>query len=182
MVPTPTLDVLRQLLRPAAVGLLLALLTVLYGQAMGVAFGVNEDAIKSRLKDSAVAVQATAYQGNSDAMKAVLEKSWAYMKRAHLHAGGMGTTALVLIVLVALLGVSSRMTLILSLGLGAGGLGYSVYWMWAGFRAPGLGGTGAAKASLQWLALPCAAAFCAATVVAMVLVGRRLLAPADRSG
>ena len=36
---------------------------------------------------------------------------------------------------------------VLSLALGIGGLGYSVFWMWAGCIAPGMGFTGAAKES-----------------------------------
>lgn len=160
-------------LRAAWLGLGFAVLTVIFGQGMGIVFGVNEAAIKSRLSASAAAVQGTAYKNDATAAKAVLDKSWVYMQRAHLHAGGMGTTALVLIVLLCLLGASRRMTAILGAGLGVGGLGYSVYWMWAGFLAPGLGGTTAAKESLSWLAMPSSGAFVLATVgVFVVLLGR----------
>jgi multisubunit Na+/H+ antiporter MnhB subunit len=51
-----------------------------------------------------------------------------------------------------------------------GGLGYSLFWMWAGFRAPGLGGTAAAKESLKWLAMPTSGAFVLATAAVLVLV------------
>ena len=61
---------------------------------MGIAFGLNEDLIKDRLKAEAVSVQDTIYNNDAAAMKAVTDKSWSYMKRAHLHAGGMGTTAI----------------------------------------------------------------------------------------
>jgi len=44
-------------LHAASFGLLLAVLTVLFGQAMGIVFGANEDAIKSRLKASAATVR-----------------------------------------------------------------------------------------------------------------------------
>lgn len=46
-------------LRAASVGLLFAILTILFGQGMGVVFGLNEDAIKDQLKSDAVAVQET---------------------------------------------------------------------------------------------------------------------------
>ncbi len=137
---------------------------------MGIYFGLNEQAIKSQLKASATAVRETVYQGNDAAMKTVLDNSWNYMKRAHLHAGGMGTTAFALMIMVGLLGTSRRVTLLLGLALGVGGLGYSVYWMWAGFRAPGLGSTTAAKESLKWLAMPTSGMFVLATVAVLVLL------------
>jgi hypothetical protein len=37
-------------IRPALAGMLLAVLTLLFGFALGIVFGANEDAIKSRLK------------------------------------------------------------------------------------------------------------------------------------
>lgn len=41
-------------LRAATAGLMLAILTILFGQGMGIVFGLNEDVIMSRLKaDSA---------------------------------------------------------------------------------------------------------------------------------
>lgn len=157
-------------LRAASLGLALSVLTLLFGQGMGIVFGLNEDAIKDSLSASASEVRETVYKSDDDAMKAVLSKSWTYMKRAHLHAGGMGTTAVALIVVLCLLGVSSRASAAISIALGAGGLGYSVFWMWAGFRAPGLGSTGAAKESLSWLAMPSSGAFVLATVAVLVLI------------
>ena len=155
-------------LRAASLGLVLAILTILFGQGMGVVFGLNEDAIKSRLKASAAAVRESVYKGDDAAIKAVLDKSWVYMQRAHLHSGGMGTTALGLIVLVCLIGGARRVIAAVSLGLGAGGFGYSIFWMWAGFRAPGLGGTGVAKESLKWLAMPSSGTFALATAGVLI--------------
>ena len=87
-----------------------------------------------------------------------------------LHAGGMGTTALGLILLVGLLGTPRRWTTVLGVALGAGGFGYSFYWMWAGFRALGLGSTGLAKESLKWLAMPSSGAFVLATVAVLFVL------------
>jgi hypothetical protein len=154
----------------ALLGLIFSLLTIMYGQGMGIFFGVNEDAIKHQLKSSAMEVRETVYQGNDAAMKTVLDSSWNYMKRAHLHAGGMGTTAFALMVAVALLGIPRGRALVLGLALGLGGLGYSLYWMWAGFRAPGLGSTAAAKESLKWLAMPASGMFVLATLTVLVLL------------
>jgi hypothetical protein len=166
-------DVSRSLatsVRAASVGLALAVLTILFGQGMGIVFGLNEDAIKGRLKASAAQAHDSAYNSDEAAIKAVLDKSWIYMQRAHLHAGGMGITALGLIIFVCLLNVSPRVTVAISIGLGAGGLGYSIYWMWAGFRAPVLGGTTAAKESLKWLAMPSSGAFVLATMAVLILL------------
>jgi hypothetical protein len=157
-------------LRAASLGLVLAVLTILYGQGMGIVFGLNEDVIKSRLKASTAEVRDTVYKGNDAAIKAVQDKSWNYMQRAHLHAGGMGTTAVSLIVVLCLLGTSRRATAAIGFALGAGRFGYSVFWMWAGFRAPALGSTGAAKESLKWLAMPSSGAFVLATVAVLVLL------------
>lgn len=157
-------------LHAALVGMTFALLTIMYGQGMGIFFGVNEDAIKHQLKSSAMEVRETVYKGNDAALKTVLDNSWNYMKRAHLHAGGMGTTAFALMIALGLLGTSRRVTLILGLALGGGGLGYSLYWMFAGFRAPGLGSTGAAKESLKWLAMPTSGMFVLATLTVLVLL------------
>jgi hypothetical protein len=149
---------------------MLAVLTILFGQGMGIVFGLNEDMIKLRLKADAAEVQGTIYKNDPMASKAVIDKSWNYMQRAHLHAGGMGTTAVALIIVLCLVGASGKVTTLISLALGAGGLGYSLFWMWAGFRAPALGSTGVAKESLRWLAMPSAGGFVIATFVELIVI------------
>jgi hypothetical protein len=148
----------------------LADFTILFGQGMGIVFGLNEDLIKSRLKSDAAEVQTTIYKDDQVASKAVTDKSWNYMQRAHMHAGGLGTTAVVLIVVLCLVGAPHVATMLISLVLGAGGLGYSIFWMWAGFRAPGLGSTGAANKSLEWLAMPSSGGFVLATIAVLFFV------------
>ena len=173
LISKPTMNITLPItlnLRAASLGLTLAVLTLLFGQGMGIVFGLNEDAIKERLSASAAEVRETVYKSDDAAIKAVLNKSWTYMKRAHLHAGGMGTTALALILVLCLLGVSHRIIVTIGACLGAGGLGYSIFWLWAGFRAPGLGSTGAAKESLKWLAMPSSGAFVLATIAVLILL------------
>jgi hypothetical protein len=161
--------------RAALPGFLLATLTILLGFALGGLFGLNEDAIKSRLEARAAAVETTVYRGDASAADAVLAKSWTYMQRAHLHAGATGTAAVALIGMLVLVGVAPRSVRITGWLLGLGALGYSAFWLWAGFRAPGLGGTGAAKESLRWLAMPSAGAILLGTLCAMVLVTVRMV-------
>lgn len=157
-------------LRPALPGLFLAVLTLLFGFGLGILFGLNEDLVKDRLKASAAEVLEPVYHGDDTAAKPVLDKSWTYMKRAHLHAGSLGTAAIGMILVVCLLGTRPGITRAISLGLGVGGLGYSVFWLWAGFRAPALGSTGVAKESLKWLAMPSSGAVVVATVAVAVLL------------
>jgi multisubunit Na+/H+ antiporter MnhB subunit len=161
---------IRSRLSIMGVGLCLAIITVLYGQFMGLTFGLNEDAIKGQLSSSAAAVRETVYKGNDAKITATVDKSWVYMQRAHLHAGSLGTTAIALIAVLTFARIPKRVAFLLSAMLGAGGLGYSIYWMWAGFIAPGLGGTGAAKEALRLLAMPSSGMFVVASVAALVAV------------
>jgi hypothetical protein len=166
---TPTAHSISSNIRAASAGLMLSILTILYGQGMGIVFGLNEDVIKTRLKTDAAEVLGTIYENDGVAAKAVVDKSWNYMERAHLHAGAMGTTAVALTAILCLVGASRPATAAISATLGAGGFGYSVFWMWAGFRAPGLGSTGDAKESLKWLAMPSSGGFVLANVALLVV-------------
>ena len=169
MTTTPAPFATAPSVRAALPGMLLAVATLLFGFGLGIVFGLNEDLIRDRQRAAANDVLATAYQGDAAKVQPVLDKSWSYMQRAHLHAGSLGTAALAMTVVVLLLGTSRAATRAIALALGAGGLGYSIYWLLAGFRAPGLGSTGAAKESLAWLAIPSSGAFVAATAVVAAL-------------
>jgi hypothetical protein len=162
-------------------GLCFAVVTLLFGFGLGVVFGLNEDAIKSRLTASASVVSTTVYKDDAKAITAVLDKSWVYMQRAHLHAGGLGATAIALSLVVVLLGTGPLAARIVSLGLGVGSLGYAVFWLWAGFRAPSLGSTGAAKESLAWLAIPASGMVVAATAAVGLLIVLAMMRRAEPS-
>jgi len=54
------------------------------------------------------------------------------------------------------------------LSLGAGALLYSLFWLFAGFTAPSLGSTGAAKEALSFIAIP-GAGLCLLGVVGTIL-------------
>lgn len=146
-------------LHPLRIGLVLSLVSIFLGFLLGGLFGYGEDAMKSRLKASAESVRETVYKGDDAAIKKTLEKSWVYVQRSHLHLGAIGTAALVQCLLLAFLDFRPGLKKAASILLGAGSLGYGIFWLLAAFRAPGLGGTGAAKESLAWLAQP-SAAFC----------------------
>ena len=144
----------RERLRPLAPGLVLALLTLGFGFGLGGAFGAIQDSLKEGLSSSAEAVLDTAYGGDRARMDAVVKKSWVYYKRAHLHANGLGTSALACILLLSLLGRPGTVERAGAAAFGLGALLYSVFWLLAGSSAPGIASTGAAKESLGWIAIP----------------------------
>lgn len=159
-------------LYPLLPGFVLSLCALLMGFSLGGAFGAAEDSIKSTLQSSASAVLETAYEGDQAKADAVVSKSWSYLKRSHLHAGGIGAAALAMLLLLALLGPPTRATQGVALLLGLGAMIYPLFWMVAGFKAPGLGGTGAAKDALEWMAVPGAGAVLLGTLGTLVLTVR----------
>lgn len=167
-------------LKPVRVGLLLALLAILYGYLFGIAFGAWEDAMKTDLKASGQAVVETVYGGDEAAMLKVYDKAWAYYKRSHLHAGALGAGAVVQILLLSLLAVGPRVKAATSFLLGAGALGYGVYWLLAGQRAPGMGSTDLAKESLEWFAMPTAGACLIGTLLVLAFTVKTVFAKTSR--
>lgn len=139
---------------PVRAGAALALSAVLFGFVLGGIFGFKEDAVKGRLEASGTAMVATVYNGDVAAKDAVVAKSWEYLLRAHMHGGGIGAAALGAIAAIVLLTGMGTVARLSALSIGAGALLYAIFWMWAGFKAPGLGSTGAAKEALSFIAVP----------------------------
>ena len=176
-------------LGPVRFGLLFGLLAILYGWGLGVAFGLNEEAFRKRFLADAEANRAIYVQeagseeGATAAIKKIDESAWTYFLRAHMHAGGIGSIAIGASVVLSLLSVARGAKLVASLLLGLGALGYPLFWMLAGLRAPGLGSTKAAKESLEWLAIPSAGALFIGGLITFGLVAADLFfrrrAPAD---
>ena len=155
-------------MKPLAPGAVLALLSILFGFSLGVLFGAAEDSIKGQLRASADAVFDSVYAGDEARRDKIISKSWTYLKRAHLHAGAIGAAALASIVLLGLLGNAGTLERITSLAFGAGALIYPLFWLFAGFGAPGLGSTGAAKDAVGFLAIS-GAVLCLLGVVGTLL-------------
>lgn len=137
-------------------GILWALLTIIFGYCLGGAFGGASGDLKGYLKQKAFSVLDTTYSGDAKKTEKVLDKSWTYLKRSHLHASGLGTTAIALMMLLAVCSLGPRELFWTGLSLGLGAFGYSLYWMIAGFIAPVVGSSEAAKESLWFLAIPSA--------------------------
>ncbi len=159
-------------IRPFLLACLIAVLTMASSTGFGVAFGAFEDDVKGGLKADANAVLASVYGGDDAKAKAVVDKSWTYYKRAHLHTGALGTEALALILLLsALTSVPLRLRQGAALGASFGALGYGWFWFFAGRAAPTLGGTGAAKEAMAWMALPSVGLIILGTILTVVCLG-----------
>lgn len=155
-------------------GIIFSLTTLLFGFGLGMTFGIAEEGIKESLHSSATAVLQPVYNNDSNKVQQIVDKSWIYFKRAHLHANGLGTTSLVICLLLSGLVKNMGLRMIASFLLGLGGLLYSLFWLFAGIKAPSLGSTGAAKEALSFIALP-GATFCAiGLLLAIYLVIKEL--------
>lgn len=164
-------------LKPLLPGAILALLSILFGFLLGGLFGAIEDSIKGQLRASADAVFDTVYEGDETQRDKIVDKSWTYLKRAHLHGGAIGAAALASIVFLGLLGNVGILERLSSLALGGGALLYAVFWLVAGFTAPGLGSTGEAKEALGFLAIPGAGLCLLGLGGTLVCALRRSMAP-----
>jgi len=174
---TPSTLDLGERLRASRWGLMLALLTVLFGFALGGVFGAAEDSLRAGFQARGEAVLDAVYGGDTARLKAVLDKSWAYSKRAHLHGGAMGVAALAAVALLTALGrPSARVRGAISLALGLGAFGYSSFWLLAARAAPALGGGDLAKESLSWLAIPSAGLSMVGLTAVLVLTALELFA------
>ncbi len=162
-------------MRPHVAGLLLAFLGLFLGFGLGAAFGANEDALKGHLKEEAAAVLATAYEGDQAKADKVTAKSWTYMKRAHLHAGVLGASALAVIVVLALATAPSLPGRACSTLVGLGAPLYGLFWLLAALSAPGLGSTGAGKDANEWVAILGSGSVLLGTAGAAVLIAVGLL-------
>jgi predicted transporter len=168
-------------LREVRIGIVLALLVSVFGFGLGGAFGGWEDQLKGHLDAEGRSVLATTYGGDEKALKAVTDKSWTYFQRAHLHANGLSTASLAMILLLAGLPVDRRLKAVVAGALGVGALGYGMYWLFAGLLAPALGSTRAAKESLQWLAVP-TAGLCILGLLSVLVLAVRCLFSRSRAG
>ena len=148
-------------------GLVTSVASILLGFFLGAMFGAKEDQIKSHLKERGQVALQEVYQGDEEMMNKTVAKSWSYMKRAHMHWGGIGAAGTVLILILGAIGYSDGIKRIGSLALGIGSLAYPTFWLMAALIAPEMGGTALAKESLGWLAIPSAALLMAGTVLVL---------------
>ena len=157
---------MKQEFAPMKIGAVLSLITLLLGFGLGALFGLAEDSIKGGFLEAAKLTLTDSATDLEQEAKSLTGRAWTYMKRSHLHANGLGTSSLAMILLMTLLPTSDGAKKVTSMLLGIGALGYSTFWLLAAQRTPALGSTGAAKESLRWLAMPSTACL----VVGLLLV------------
>ena len=139
-------------LKPIALGMVFAVLTMFFGQSVGMMVGVAEGPLEEWL-----AAGITANPDNPDlATKSpadIEKKAFRYVLRGHFHGTGIGAMSVGLILAVGALWVSARWKMILSLGVGIGGFLYPICWFMAGILMPSMGKS-AAKGAVEWVVFP----------------------------
>ncbi|MBL8760203.1 MAG: hypothetical protein JNL50_02785, partial [Phycisphaerae bacterium] len=141
-------------LRRVWLGLVLSIVTTIYGFVGGAVLGLEDGAIRGAL----AARVPEASRGERDAL---VDRSWTFLRRSHLHASGMGTAAIALISLVPVIAARQPRWLGagMSLGMGAGGAGYAAALIVAAVRTPPLASAALAKESAKLIAIPAAGAY-----------------------
>jgi len=153
-------------------GMVLCVVTVLYSFVLGAAMGGQEALFKDHFKQT-VQINAIQVFGDDNAkMDRAKERAWTYTKRSHMHAAGVGIIGLALMLMIPLVTSSRLFQHGLSLAYGLGSLAYPLTWLIAGFRVPTMGTTSAAKASIEWLAMPSVFLLVASTTVILILLLR----------
>jgi len=112
-------------------GLLLVLLTLVFGIGMGVTFGVVEDSVKTYISEG-VASHPDVHDEQSNS------KIWRYAQRAHFHATGIAAFSIGLILLVMHSSLSVRAKKVTAILVGLGGL-YPLSWFTMFILAPSIG-------------------------------------------
>jgi hypothetical protein len=140
-------------------GILLALVAILFGGSLGLTFGCCEEDIKGFLKIQADSVSQEKYGGVQEKIDKVINKSWIYLKRAHLHSQTMGVISIAFSLLVVWVNFHPKIQTGVSLLSGLGSLGYGMFWLLSALLAPTMGGTHQAKEAVSLLAQASGASF-----------------------
>jgi len=118
-------------LSPVKTGLVLTLMLLMFGLAMGIGFGIAEDGFKDYIAQGVAANPAVHDEKSTS-------KIWRYAQRAHFHATGISAFSLVLIMLVLVSSMKNKMKTIASTAIGFVGL-YPLAWFTMFLLAPGIG-------------------------------------------
>jgi len=103
------------------IGLILSMLTLIFGISMGVLFGANEGGVKQYISDG-IATHQSVHDKKSES------KIWRYAQRSHFHATGVGGFALVLVLMTGLTTLSRKMKFAASTLIGIGSF-YPMAWL-----------------------------------------------------
>jgi hypothetical protein len=136
-------------LKPVALGILLSLCALLFGEMHGMAFGAKEDAIMDHFKATAEANSVVL--GSPENVKKAVEGSWKYLKRAHEHFMGLGAVGMILCMFVLISPAKDFNKTIVTTAVGFGAFAYPLFWTLTAFKTSAVGAH-AAKQSLESLA------------------------------
>ena len=112
-------------------GLLLVMLSLLFGIGMGAAFGINEDSFKSYVAEG-IAANPDVHDEQSAG------KIWRYAQRAHFHATGIAAFSIGLLLLIAHSSLAAGLKKIAAILVGLGGA-YPLGWLTMFILAPSIG-------------------------------------------
>ncbi len=118
-------------MKAVKIGLVLVMLTLLFGIGLGVGFGVAEDSVKSYISDG-VASHPDVHDDKSNS------KIWRYAQRAHFHATGIAAFSIGLVLLIMFSSLKSKLKTVSSILVGLGGL-YPLSWFSMFILAPTIG-------------------------------------------
>jgi predicted cobalt transporter CbtA len=112
-------------------GLAIVLVGLFFSVALGISFGVNEDAFKNYVADGIAANPEVHDEKSKD-------KIWRYAQRTHFHAGGVAAFCLGLIILVMFSDLRPALRKASSILIGLGSF-YPLAWLSMFFLAPSIG-------------------------------------------
>jgi hypothetical protein len=153
------------------VGLVLSMLTLIFGITMGVMFGTNEDGVKQFISDG-IASHPAQHDAKSES------KIWRYAQRSHFHATGVGGFALVLVLVTGLTSLPRKMKFVAATLIGVGSF-YPMAWLSMFLLSLPLGRDGAHHAAITELITYLTVASLSAGIL-LLMVG--LLLPARYAG
>lgn len=120
-------------LKVIKVGLLITLLSLLFGVGMGVVFGANEKVFKNYISENVEANPAVHDEKSKD-------KIWRYVQRSHFHASGIAAYSLALLLIILFSKMKDQYKSLSSTLIGVGTL-YPLSWFVMYLTAPIIGRT-----------------------------------------
>lgn len=113
------------------IGLLITLLSLVFGIGLGIAFGAKEEVFKSYITENIKANPAVHDEKSKD-------KIWRYVQRAHFHSAGIAAYSLALLVIILLSKMKNSAKSFSSTMIGIGTL-YPLSWYVMYYLAPHIG-------------------------------------------
>ena len=118
-------------LKVIKIGLLITLLSLVFGIGLGIAFGAKEEVFKNYISEN-IQANPTVHDDKSK------DKIWRYVQRAHFHSAGIAAYSLALILLILVSKMKNQMKSLSSTLIGIGTL-YPFSWYLMFLLAPTIG-------------------------------------------